>query len=170
MANTPSNVASYPAVVGAILVARRKELGLPQAQVAEAVGLAISTWSRIENGESALTIEQLALVACALKLSPSEVLAAAEAKMAALLEKGVSISPSRTDTAASAASGAIPLMGASLASALGPVGWLAGAAGAAAVGYQLFKRMAADDEVTSSLAKMAAGVAAKAAAKKSGGR
>ena len=156
MTSKPSNVASYSAVVGAILVARRKEQGLSQAQVAEGVGLATSTWSRIENGESAPTIEQLALAAEALNLLPSAVLSMTEAKISTLTEKGVGVSAGRDAKAVSDAIGAIPLMGASLASALGPVGWLASAAsaaGVAAAGYKLFKRMAAEDEAASATAK-----------------
>ena len=137
----PMNIATYPAVVGAILVARRKSRNQSQAEVAKAVGLSVSTWSRIENGESALTIEQLALAAEVLDLRPSAVLAAAEEKIAALSLRGVGVSPGRDDLAAGAAAGALPLVGASLAGALGPVGWLASAASAAVLGYKLIKQL-----------------------------
>lgn len=41
------------------LVRRRKELGLGQAEVEQKVGISRATWSRTENGEVALGVDQL---------------------------------------------------------------------------------------------------------------
>ncbi len=82
-------VTTYPAIVGACLAAKRKEQGLSQSELALSVGLTVSTWSRIENGESALTIEQLALAAQRLNLPPSELLINADKKVAELEYRGI---------------------------------------------------------------------------------
>ena len=135
MTSTPFAVATYPALVGAVLIAKRKELGLSQAEVASTVGLTVSTWSRIENGGSALTIEQLAKAADTLGVAPSSILSAAEGKITELSKLGIATSPDRLDAAAIIASGAIPLIGASLLKAIGPVGpvgMILGGAGVAA--------------------------------------
>ena len=54
---------TYPAVLGAVLVRKRKEMGLDQVTVAKKVGVSRTTWSRVENGEVALSIDQLPKVA-----------------------------------------------------------------------------------------------------------
>lgn len=136
MSSTPPLVVSLPGVVGAVLLATRKERSLSQAQLAEAVGLNVSTWSRVENGESALTIEQLAAAAAALETSPSAILGKAEEKLAELNSKGFATASSRAALAGITADGAIPFAGAALLGALGPVGLVA--AGAVA-GFMYFK-------------------------------
>lgn len=128
MEKSPLVVVSFPAVVGAVLLAKRKEMGISQAEIADAVGVNVSTWSRVENGDSALTLEQLALAATALKVKPSSVLEAAELKVDELAEKGVTLGASRAELGKWASMGAIPLTGAALAGALGPVGFLAAGA------------------------------------------
>ncbi len=69
---------TYPAVVGAILAAERKNCGFTQADFAEAVGIVQSTWSRIEKGTSALNIEQLVVAATALNLEPHVIIQKAD--------------------------------------------------------------------------------------------
>ena len=72
-------VTSYPALVGAVLASIRKKRGLKQAEVAECLGLAVSSCSRIENGLSALSVEQLSRLSERLGVLPSEVLQRADA-------------------------------------------------------------------------------------------
>lgn len=125
MSSTPMVAVSYPAVVGAILLAKRKEIGLSQAEMADAVGLNVSTWSRVENGDSAMTIEQLASAASALNVLPSSVLKATEVKLEELKTKGIATGANRADLASIAALGAIPIAGTALLGVLGPIGALA---------------------------------------------
>lgn len=80
---------TYSAIVGVILERLRSERGLDQKRMAELVGLGQSTWSRVENGASALTIEQLATTAAALGASPHEILALADRSVANLRQRGV---------------------------------------------------------------------------------
>ena len=61
------NVASYPAIVGQVLSNLRKNINVDQSEFAEIIGVTQSTWSRIERGSSAFTIEQLADAADHLK-------------------------------------------------------------------------------------------------------
>ena len=55
----------------------------------------MSTWSRIETGETAPTIEQLAQAADKLELDPSDILRLAEEMSDELRKKGVSTEPNR---------------------------------------------------------------------------
>ncbi len=107
-------VTTYPAIVGACLAAKRKEQGLSQSELALSVGLTVSTWSRIENGESALTIEQLALAAQRLNLPRSELLINADKKVAELEYRGIETKSNRVSINEISASGAIPLVGSAL--------------------------------------------------------
>jgi transcriptional regulator with XRE-family HTH domain len=143
MSDPAINIVSIQSVIGAVLAAQRKVLKRSQSEVAEAVGVTASTWSRIETGESAMTVEQLALAAQALELLPSAVLQAAEQKAAELMRKGIVVGTTRTSAEGVAASGAIPLVGKSLSSVLGlSAAAAAGVAGAAVgvLGYQLANR------------------------------
>lgn len=142
MVASPSVVVSYPAIVGAILLAKRKELSLSQAEMASAVGVNVSTWSRVENGDSALTIEQLASAAEALKVRPSSILEAAESKREELKTKGIATGANRADLTAITATGAIPLAGSALVGILGPIGALA--AGVASAYF--YAKRKTDDE------------------------
>jgi transcriptional regulator with XRE-family HTH domain len=73
----------------------REERRLKQVDLAAQVGLAGSTWSRIENGSSALTIDQLAQVAEALSIRPGEILRHADAAQDAACERKVRVQPAR---------------------------------------------------------------------------
>jgi transcriptional regulator with XRE-family HTH domain len=71
-----------------MLANRRRELGLSQSVVASGVSLNVSTWSRIENGASALTVEQLAAAAEVLGIAPSVLLRAVDEKVAEFNKRG----------------------------------------------------------------------------------
>jgi transcriptional regulator with XRE-family HTH domain len=71
-------VTSYPAIVGAVLTYARECIGLSQKDLSEMVGLSQSTWSRIESGSSALTIDQLFRAARALGTLPGNLLQKAD--------------------------------------------------------------------------------------------
>lgn len=65
---------TYAAVVGAVITQVRNETGVSQADLARAVGIGQPAWSRIEKGESALTIDQLARAAKKLGRTPGQIL------------------------------------------------------------------------------------------------
>jgi transcriptional regulator with XRE-family HTH domain len=117
----PNAFTTYPALVGSILAALRKQAapGLTQQQLADAVGVSISTWSRIETGETALTVEQLAMAANKLGTSPGALLGAADIKLIELWAKGIATTWQREE--GEAASSMIRLTGASLSRSIGDV-------------------------------------------------
>ncbi len=80
---------TYPALVGNVLAQLRKEKGIGQAEFGALVGIGQSTWSRIEKGESALTIEQLAKAAFQLDLAPHEFLAVVDGARENLEDQGI---------------------------------------------------------------------------------
>ena len=86
---------TYPAIIGGILARRRNERGLGQGKMAESVGVGQSTWSRLENGASALTVEQLAAAAAVLGARPSEILTMADRSAADLRQRGIVVQPKR---------------------------------------------------------------------------
>ncbi len=117
----PNAFTTYPALVGSILAALRKQADPPltQQQIAEAGGLSVSTWSRIETGETALTVEQLAMAANKLGTSPGAILGAADIKLIELWAKGIATTWQREEGEAAATM--IRLTGASLTRSIGEV-------------------------------------------------
>lgn len=90
---------TYPAVVGQVLARLRSTAGLEQAELAGHVGVSQSTWSRIERGASAFTIEQLALVAKSLGTEPSIILRQADRAARELAGRGIRVEPRRINVA-----------------------------------------------------------------------
>src|SRR4051812_42971981 len=86
---------SYPAIVGAVLLNLREGRGVKQADLAAEMGLGASTWSRIENGAQAMSIDQLAQVAKVLSIRPGEILCCADAAQDAAHERKVRVEPTR---------------------------------------------------------------------------
>jgi len=78
-------------VVGKVLVRLRRESTLEQAELARRVGVTQSTWSRIENGASSLSLEQLADAAASFGRSPGEVLRTADELAANLEREGITV-------------------------------------------------------------------------------
>lgn len=68
------DLTSYSAIVGQVLFNLRQERDIKQGDMASAVNIGQSTWSRIEKGEVALSIDQLARAADYLGCLPSDVL------------------------------------------------------------------------------------------------
>jgi len=87
---------SYPAVVGSILVKLRNQQGVRQGDLAQAVGVTQATWSRIENGSSALTIEQIGMAASKLGMLPNQILVLADQAVEQLRQRGVCVEPTRS--------------------------------------------------------------------------
>jgi transcriptional regulator with XRE-family HTH domain len=72
--NMQAGLTSYSAIVGQVLFNLRQERDIKQGDIAAAVNIGQSTWSRIEKGEVALSIDQLARAAGRLACLPSDVL------------------------------------------------------------------------------------------------
>ena len=82
---------TYNAVLGRLLVRYRNELNLDQKQMANILGMSQSGWSRIETGESSVTVTQLGLIAQLLKRPPQDILAEVEKARMGLEDIGVEV-------------------------------------------------------------------------------
>lgn len=108
---------TYSAVIGAVITKIRETNNISQAELAAEVGIGQPAWSRIEKGESVLTIDQLARAANRLNSSPSELIEMADRTVTEMEEQDLKVSyekPQRkNDTAKNA--GLLLLGGAALA-------------------------------------------------------
>lgn len=114
MNELPIVVATYSAVVGFILCGLRKSKGVSQSEIADYLELNVSTWSRIENGESALTIEQMALAAEFLGVYPSDIMKEVEDKIKILNNRGIKVNAVRMNSLDIINAGGVPVVGAAL--------------------------------------------------------
>lgn len=80
---------SYPAIIGRILEHLRKDKGLDQADLAERLDLTQSAWSRIERGQSGLSLEQLVRASEILKTKPHQIISDADYAAEKLQKDGV---------------------------------------------------------------------------------
>lgn len=109
---------TYAALVGAVITQLRGDLKISQAELANTVGISQPAWSRIEKGESALTIDQLARAAKKLGAQPSEILNTAEKTIAEMKQQGLEVSyekPRRSTEKENSNTGLLLLGGAALA-------------------------------------------------------
>lgn len=90
---------TYPAIVGCLLANSRKRKGLDQAKVAAAMGLSQASWSRIERGETALSVDQLHRAAEVLGENTWEVLRSADQAVSGLKRDGVEVRSLRAEEA-----------------------------------------------------------------------
>jgi len=86
-------ITTFGILLGAVLTAFRKKKGMTQAELAEMAGFSQSTWSRIEHGEHALTVEQLNFVAGTLATTGSEILKITESIEKEASNGGVTVNP-----------------------------------------------------------------------------
>ena len=107
-------VTTWPAIVGRVLAELRKESGLNQGDVADAVGVGQAAWSKIERGDSALTIEQLYAAARRLELDASDVLRYAELVRREAEVQGVEVELARHKPRDALAAGLVLVAGATL--------------------------------------------------------
>jgi len=119
--NKASGNTTYPALVGSIIAQCRKDQGIGQAEFAQMVGLGQSTWSRIEKGQSALTIEQLAKAAEVLEIMPYELLALVDGARDDLKAQGIETLLDRVGAKNMALLGSIPVVGPTLTAVLSGV-------------------------------------------------
>ncbi len=90
-------------VIGNKLLAIRKRMGLTQAEVAEAAGLADRTYADIERGSSNMRVETILRVCEALHITPDDILtegrAAAPQRQNELMARLDACSPKERETA-----------------------------------------------------------------------
>lgn len=84
---------SYPAIVGKLLENLRRERNLKQQDVASMLGLTQSAWSRIERGQSGLSMDLMVRVCDLLGTSPHILLGDADKARAGLMAQGIKVHP-----------------------------------------------------------------------------
>lgn len=94
------NETTYQAVLGRLIVRKRQEKQIDQEDMARHVGVGRSTWSRIEAGTSALSMDQLAKAANKLDIPMGELMLEVDAIVRRLREHGVDVADSRDQTSA----------------------------------------------------------------------
>jgi transcriptional regulator with XRE-family HTH domain len=83
--------AKFGAVLGQVVVRKRKQLDLTQGQAAKKMELPQSSLSRLERGSANFTVTQLRRAAGALKTEVSQMILEAEAGEIVLVKNGVKI-------------------------------------------------------------------------------
>ncbi len=89
--SVPRPAVTYTAVVGGVIERLRTQRGMNQNMVAAALGIGQPAYSKLENGESTMSIAQLRVVAERLGTSPWMVLREADMLTQQLLAQGVEI-------------------------------------------------------------------------------
>ncbi len=87
---------TYPAIVGKVLTDLRSQHDMQQKDMASAVGITQATWSRIESGQTSVTLEHLRSAAQTLGMQPSQLLAIADQSEVEAQFRGVSVVETKT--------------------------------------------------------------------------
>ena len=84
-------VTHYPAIVGHSIAQIRDRRGLRQEDLAQAMGVTQTTLSRIETGQSSISVEQLRTAAHHLGVKPSQILGDADNNELILQSQGTTV-------------------------------------------------------------------------------
>jgi len=91
-ASPPQPAIPYTALVGQVLLGHRGRKGLQQNDLAAALGVSQSAYSRIEQGDTTISIPQLRVIARRLGIAPSDLLREADGLAERLGRQGVEVS------------------------------------------------------------------------------
>ncbi|MGH7173893.1 MAG: helix-turn-helix domain-containing protein [Gemmataceae bacterium] len=83
--------------MGNVLTQIRNQQGLHQGELAAAVGVTQATWSRIENGQTSITVEHLRLAGNTLGRMPGEILSMADSTATMMEFNGIEVVPTRVN-------------------------------------------------------------------------
>ncbi|MFP5211762.1 MAG: helix-turn-helix domain-containing protein [Acidobacteriota bacterium] len=89
---------TFSALVGWVIANERARLGLTQAALASKMELPQSSWSRLESGQTLLTVDQLDRVAHHLQITAHEIMNRAEQLRATLTNQGVQVNAGARQT------------------------------------------------------------------------
>ncbi len=90
---------SFSALVGFVIVSIRKEKSLEQATIAQKMGITQASYSRLENGKSALSVDQLYAVSKVLGITIDDLFYAISKALNQAQAQGINvISPTRGST------------------------------------------------------------------------
>ncbi len=93
-------VVPYAVVVGRVLQQRRVQLGLQQNDLAAVLGITQSAYSRLESGDTVLSLSQLRIASAALHMPAATILAHADQYADYLQRQGVTITDEKKDNSA----------------------------------------------------------------------
>ncbi len=82
---------TYGALAGQVILSHRKRTGVDQTDIARALGITQSAYSRLENGQSSMNLSQLRVVAHQLGVPSSVLLDEVDALTARLRSQGVEV-------------------------------------------------------------------------------
>ena len=82
---------SYSAVLGVVLATLRKQRQIEQGPMATRMGLSQASYSRLESGKSAFSVDQMYQAAAALEVSAAEIIASLENTVANLRANGIEV-------------------------------------------------------------------------------
>jgi transcriptional regulator with XRE-family HTH domain len=88
---TPPPAVHYAALVGKVLQSTRQQQQLGQKPFSDALGLTQSAYSKIENGQTTISVSQLRIVARQLHVKPNEIIEKAEQWATNLKAQGVNV-------------------------------------------------------------------------------
>ncbi len=88
----PKPIIPYTALVGQVILRHRGRLGLHQSDLAAALTVSQSAYSRIEQGDTTISISQLRVVARRLGIRPGDILSEADDLAERLRSQGVEVS------------------------------------------------------------------------------
>lgn len=91
-ASPPNPVVPYTALVGQVLLRHREERQLNQSELATALNLSQSAYSRIEQGNTTISVAQLRVISRRLGVAPSDILREADSLTESLRLQGVAVS------------------------------------------------------------------------------
>lgn len=100
---------TYNAVLGRLLIGYRNQLSLDQKKMSDALGMSQSAWSRIETGETSVTVAQLGRIAQLLNVAPQSIIEEVERAKLKLQSAGVEVmldKPKKEDMAMALLAGA----------------------------------------------------------------
>ncbi len=83
--------ATYSAIFGVVLSNLRKQKNLEQGDMAEKMGLSQASYSRLESGKSAFTIDQMYQAASALEMTGNEIIMEVDRYSSHLKEDGINV-------------------------------------------------------------------------------
>lgn len=84
---------SYSAVLGAVLASQRNQNGIEQSVMAARMGLSQASYSRLESGRSAFTVDQMFQAALALNMDSREFIENFNRTLNRLKVNGVEVKP-----------------------------------------------------------------------------
>lgn len=93
----PPGIVPYSALIGGVVQNQRKLLSLQQGDVAQQLGLSQSAYSRIESGDTIMSVTQLRQIAALFRTNAQRILDQADIIAMQLHSQGVPISHEKKD-------------------------------------------------------------------------